>query len=69
MHEGCKYFVWPQNNAEFWRKKIQCNIERDKNNYDKLKQLGWNVVLVWECELKPKVVAQTLDELINKLKY
>ena len=26
-HTGCKYFVWPQNNADFWREKIQCNIE------------------------------------------
>ena len=51
-HTGCKYFVWPQNNADFWREKIQRNIERDKNNYEKLKQLGWSVVLVWECELK-----------------
>lgn len=29
-HEGCKYFVWPENNAEFWRKKIETNISRDE---------------------------------------
>ena len=29
-HEGCKYFVWPKSNTEFWRKKIETNISRDK---------------------------------------
>ena len=67
-HAGCKYFVWPQNNADFWREKIQCNIERDKNNYDKLKQLGWNVVLVWECELKKHRRDETLSSLISRIK-
>lgn len=67
-HTGCKYFVWPQNNADFWREKIQCNIERDKNNYDKLKQLGWTVVLVWECELKKHRRDETLLSLISRIK-
>lgn len=67
-HTGCKYFVWPQNNADFWREKIQRNIERDKNNYDKLKQLGWNVVLVWECELKKLRRDKTLLSLISRIK-
>lgn len=67
-HTGCKYFVWPQNNADFWREKIQRNIERDKNNYDKLKQLGWNVVLVWECELKKHRRDETLLSLISRIK-
>ena len=31
-HEGCKYFVWPKNNSDFWKKKIEGNILRDKNN-------------------------------------
>ena len=67
-HTGCKYFVWPQNNADFWREKIQRNIERDKNNYDKLKQLGWHVVLVWECELKKHHRDETLLYLISRIK-
>ena len=67
-HTGCKYFVWPQNNADFWREKIQRNTERDKNNYDKLKQLGWNVVLVWECELKKFRRDETLLSLISRIK-
>lgn len=53
-HEGCKYFVWPKNNAEFWRKKIMSNVERDNRNYSELKEKGWSVVVIWECELKDR---------------
>lgn len=51
-HEGCRYFVWPKNNAQFWRTKISGNVERDKKTYYQLNQLGWRVIVVWECELK-----------------
>jgi len=51
-HEGCKYFVWPKNNAEFWKSKITNNIQRDHNNIQLLIDQGWNVITVWECELK-----------------
>lgn len=51
-HVGCKYFVWPENNAEFWRKKITANIERDSRNIKLLEQTGLRVLIVWECELK-----------------
>ena len=67
-HTGCKYFVWPQNNSDFWREKIQRNIDRDMNNYDKLKQLGWNIILVWECELKKQHRDETLLSLISRIK-
>ena len=52
MHEGCKYFVWPKNNSEYWTKKITGNVERDKRNQAALEQEGWRVMVVWECELK-----------------
>ena len=67
-HDGCKYFVWPQNNADFWKEKIQSNIIRDNNNYRKLHETGWKVILVWECELKPKKRDSTLARLLNSLK-
>lgn len=52
MHEGCRYFVWPKHNAEFWEKKIRDNAERDKRNYKKLEEQGWKVLTIWECGLK-----------------
>lgn len=62
-HEGCKYFVWPENNAEFWRNKIMSNVERDKRNYEQIQQQGWKVLVVWECELKPKKREKTLRQI------
>lgn len=52
LHQGCKYFVWPKQNAEFWRNKISGNAERDQWNYTALREAGWRVIIVWECELK-----------------
>lgn len=63
-HEGCKYFVWPKNNAEFWRKKIMSNVDRDQRNYEKLQQHGWNVIVVWECELKKGPQSETLNKIV-----
>lgn len=66
-HKDCRYFVVPKTNTDFWLNKINTNIERDKHKQEALKELGWNVIVVWECELKPKVVAQTLNDLISDL--
>ena len=63
-HEGCKYFVWPKNNAEFWKNKIEQNVARDKNNYRLLQEQGWHIVIVWECELKPINREETLKQLV-----
>ena len=64
--EGCKYFVWPKNNAEFWRKKIMSNVERDNRNYSELKEKGWSVVVIWECELKDRR-SETLSSVAKSL--
>ena len=51
-HEGCKYFVLPEENREFWEEKLLRNRERDAEKQNQLKELGWNVIVIWECELK-----------------
>lgn len=66
-HAGCKYFVYPQNNAEFWKNKIKTNIERDQKKETQLKKLGWHVITIWECQLKPRVREENLLKLIKKL--
>ena len=66
-HEGCKYFVWPENNAEFWRNKIMSNVERDKRNYEQIQKQGWRILVVWECELKPKDRDKTLGLIESEL--
>ena len=66
-HEGCKYFVWPKNNAEFWHKKIQDNILRDQKKIQALNILGWKVIVVWECKIKSDK-EDTLKNLIKEIK-
>lgn len=66
-HEGCRYFVWPKNNADFWKKKIESNVERDGKNYQLLKKLGWNVLIIWECELKKDSFSKTMSILEQQL--
>lgn len=66
-HEGCKYFVWPKNNSEFWKKKITDNIARDQRNLQLLQDAGWNILIVWECELKKDSISDTLNTLKEKI--
>ena len=66
-HEGCRYFVWPKNNAEFWEEKITGNIQRDKHNRQLLANQGWRVIEIWECQLKRSVVDNTLQNLVLQI--
>ena len=51
-HEGCKYYRLPKSNVEFWEAKISRNKARDRENEIKLKELGWRVIRIWECEIR-----------------
>ena len=66
-HKGCNYFVWPQNNADFWKAKIEANIERDIRKENDLINRGWNVITIWECQLKPSIRDETLKSLCKEL--
>lgn len=66
-HKGCKYFVMPKTNVEFWTEKITKNIARDEITYKKLQNMGWNVIIVWECELKKDKRNNTLECLYNDI--
>lgn len=48
----CKYFKWPKTRAQFWQLKISGNQQRDLRNAEQLKQLGWQVIVIWECAVK-----------------
>ena len=67
-HEGCRYFVWPKNNAVFWKEKITGNVVRDQENYEKLRNLGWRIITIWECELKPHNRESTLIRVLSELR-
>ena len=50
----------PQTNRDFWVAKIQRNQERDQKNYEILTENGWQVIVLWECQLKPKKLEKTM---------
>ena len=54
-HEGCKYYVLPKTNVEFWSRDIEERLQ--------LTSMGWHCLTIWECQLKPKVRQQTLEAL------
>ena len=59
-HEGCDKFRMPQTNVDFWEHKIHRNRERDQKDYQVLHDNGWQVIVVWECQLQPKLIEQTM---------
>lgn len=58
--ECCKI---PQTNRSFWVEKIRRNQERDQRNYALLQDNGWQVIVVWECQLKPDKIERTMREV------
>jgi DNA mismatch endonuclease (patch repair protein) len=52
QHVGCKFATKPSSRAEFWEAKLTRNVARDFENTAKLAELGWRVIVVWECELR-----------------
>jgi DNA mismatch endonuclease (patch repair protein) len=68
-HEGCSQYVVPKSNTEFWITKIERNRERDQKEYKTLKEAGWQVIVIWECQLKKGVIGMTMhdvEHLLNK---
>jgi DNA mismatch endonuclease (patch repair protein) len=42
----------PKSNSEYWVRKISVNIDRDSRNFKCLDEMGWSVLVIWECELR-----------------
>ncbi|QFY43522.1 DNA mismatch endonuclease Vsr [Candidatus Methylospira mobilis] len=60
QHPGCPRATIPASNVEFWRKKLQRTRERDLQNITELTNLGWRILLLWECETKDSSRLQSL---------
>lgn len=72
MHENCKYSSIPESNYEFWKNKLEGNVERDKKNYAQLESMGIKVIVVWGCEIKKmmkdkELVQKRLDNLVYEI--
>lgn len=59
----------PKSNSEYWEKKIHRNRERDEENKELLRRLGWSVMTVWECQLRPECRSKTLLEIEYHLNH
>lgn len=67
-HEGCRYFVWPKSNEAFWREKIGRTVLRDQEVTQRLIRMGWHVMTIWECQLKPETRESTLADIAQMLR-
>lgn len=67
-HPGCRYATTPVTNQSFWQKKFDQNDTRDKKVQGQLKADGWNVIVVWECELSKNSLEKRLRQLENEIK-
>jgi DNA mismatch endonuclease, patch repair protein len=61
-HKGCRFAYLPKSRTAFWTQKFKENVERDRNTHAALSRLGWNVIVVWECELRDE---ETLAERLE----
>ena len=59
----------PNTNRDFWVAKIRRNKERDKEKQRELGRMGWHCITIWECELKPAKIEETLDSLAFTLNH
>lgn len=63
-HEGCRYAYIPKSRTEFWIRKFKTNQVNDKLHRDRLKEMGWKVITIWECELK-----QDFENVMNRVMF
>jgi len=61
-HKGCRMAASPKSNKKFWQEKFARNVARDRRNSRKLRNQGWRVLVVWECEVR------MAEKLSKKLK-
>jgi DNA mismatch endonuclease (patch repair protein) len=66
MHAGCKNAKLPATRAEFWKDKLQGNVERDNRAVETLRAQGWRVLTVWECGTRDVAIAGQLSRLLAK---
>lgn len=65
-HENCRYFRLPKTRIEFWKNKIDRNVELGKLHSDALKALGYNVVVVWGCEVRSGEYKEKLQGFLKE---
>jgi len=67
-HQDCREGRIPDTNSKFWEEKLVKNIQRDEKHQLALKELGWRVLVVWECEINKNLNSVEFQELIHYIK-
>lgn len=62
-HENCRYSTTPASNTEFWMSKFSANVTRDRAAAERLELSGWQVLIIWECELRPASFEATVSDV------
>lgn len=68
MQIGCSDFSLPKTNTDFWKKKLENNKRRDENVVQQLQKMNWNVIVLWQCELKGENFDNTMEKLVKSLR-
>lgn len=67
-HDGCRYFKLPSTRSDFWKAKLQGNVDRDQKAITSLISSGWRVLSIWECatrELQEEELSKQIIAWIN----
>jgi len=67
-HIGCKKYTIPDTNPVFWSTKIVRNQARDQDVWRQLEAKGWNVIVIWECELSKNRILDTTNRIASQVK-
>ena len=66
QHKDCKRATMPKSNQDYWRPKLLGNVERFKKNRAALKEMGWRIFVLWECEAKtPTNIYRLLKNILD----
>ena len=69
MHANCSQFVMPKTNVEYWQQKLRKNHYNDNKKISLLENMGWRVIVIWECELKKDAFTERMETLIKQISY
>ena len=67
-HEGCKYYVVPKTKTAWWLEKITKNKGNDEVSNLAIRNKGWKIIEIWECDLKKDKTTETLSQLLTRIK-
>lgn len=65
-HKGCKFAYTPKSRIEFWESKFAENVKRDRRQQQELENLGWKVIVVWECQTRSEKLMQEIPDLVRR---